>query len=68
MKYIGRNVEEIAQKIAIHTESHKLRDKEAEARMAMISQQRVELWKVVIVALITTTGAMAVALITGLLK
>jgi len=68
MKYFGRNVEELAQKVAIHTESHKLRDRESEARLVLIQQSKVDLWKVVIVALVTTIGSIGVALITGLLK
>jgi len=68
MKYFGRNVEELAQKVAIHTESHKLRDRESEARLALMQQSKVDLWKVVIVALVTTIGSIGVALITGLLK
>ena len=68
MKFIGHNLEEVAQKIAIHTESHKLRDRESEARLAQMQMQRVDLWKVVIVALVTTIGSIGVALITGLLK
>ena len=68
MRFIGHNLEEVAQKIAIHTESHKLRDREAEARLAQMQMQRVDLWKVVIVAVITTVGSLAVALITGLLR
>jgi len=68
MKFIGHNLEEIAQKVAVHTESHKLRDRESEARLAQMQMQRVDLWKVVIVALVTTIGSIGVALITGLLK
>jgi len=68
MKYFGRNVEELSQKIAIHTESHKLRDRESEARLALMQQSKIDLWKVVLVAVITTVGSIGVALITGLLK
>jgi len=68
MKFVGHNIEEFAQKVAIHIESHKLRDREADARIAQMQQQRIELWKVVLVAVITTVGSIAVALVTGLLK
>jgi len=68
MKFVGHNLEELAQKVAIHIESHKLRDREADARIAQMQQQRIELWKVVIVAVITTIGSIAVALVTGLLR
>ena len=68
MKYIGHNLEEIAQKVAIHAESHKLRDRESEARIALMQQSRLDLWKVVLVAVITTVGSIAVALITGWIK
>ena len=68
MRFVGHNLEEIAQKVAIHVESHKLRDREADARIAQMQQQRIELWKVVLVAVITTVGSIAVALVTGLLK
>jgi len=68
MKFVGHNLEELAQKVAIHIESHKLRDKEAEARIALMQQSRLDLWKVVLVAVITTVGSLAVALVTGLLK
>jgi len=68
MKFVGHNLEELAQKVAIHVESHKLRDREADARIAQMQQGRIDLWKVVIVAVITTVGSIAVALVTGLLK
>jgi len=68
MKFVGHNLEEIAQKVAIHTESHKLRDREADARIVLMQQSRLDLWKVVAVAVITTAGSIAVALITGLIK
>ena len=68
MRFVGHNQEETAQKVAIHVESHKLRDKEAKARIAQMQQGRIDLWKVVIVAVITTIGSIAVALVTGLLK
>ena len=68
MKFVGHNLEEVAQKMAIHTESHKLRDREADARIVLMQQSRLDLWKVVAVAVITTAGSIAVALITGLIK
>jgi len=68
MKFVGHNIEELAQKVAIHIESHKLRDREAEARIALMQQSQLDLWKVVLVAVITTVGSIAVALITGLIK
>jgi len=68
MRFIGHNLEEVAQKIAVHTESHKLRDRESEARLALMQQSKIDLWKVVIVAVVTTVGSIGVALITGLLK
>jgi len=68
MKFVGHNIEELSQKVAIHTESHKLRDKEAEARIVAMQQSRLDLWKVVLVAVITTIGSIAVALVTGLLR
>lgn len=72
MMFLGRNAEEAGSKIALHIESHKLRDKQSDERMLQLQQQRIQsrwdFWKVVVAAIVSVLGTLAVAALSGLLK